>query len=108
MNSVQQFWAEIREIQSKLPPTLFMISVTNRLVGTHGGVMTEVDAETAAKLIHAGTHERATEEQIDTYKESQRIKKGNAVRDGLRKLGFSVSTVDPKPTPGQPATRSTK
>jgi hypothetical protein len=69
--TIQEYWAEVRQVQKSLPEAVFMVSLRNKEKGINAGAICECDAETAAKMIVEKTHELASEKQIEAWTKAQ-------------------------------------
>lgn len=67
--NVREYWLNVREIQASLPDVVFITSESEPpgtdIYSWRSGVVVEVDAETAAKMIVGRTHRRSTPEEIE-------------------------------------------
>jgi hypothetical protein len=91
-----RYWQEIRAIERSLPDSLWMVSIEDALRGRVAGVIVEVAAAVAARLLHAKSHRVANEEEIERHKAGQDRAKKAAVEERLRLQGIAVVGVKPK------------
>jgi len=90
--SIQEYWREVREIQSGLPEALLVTSIKGDS-NTRGGVTLEVDNENAARLIVEGRFRVATPEEIAAHQAEHEVKKRQAQRREYSSKGFAMVVV---------------
>jgi len=93
MRDLQQYWREIRTLAAHLPASVWLVSLEDPKRGMLGGRMVEVSAETAAKLLHAGSHRRATDEEIEAHRQQREKEERAAFHEKLRVKGVTVVPV---------------
>jgi len=62
---------------------LLVVSVTNRLKGSTGGTITEVDTANGARIILDGTHREANAQEIQLYRQEQELRRARNSSDPL-------------------------
>jgi len=90
MRDLQQYWQDIRTAAAALPPYVWMMSLDDLKRGMRGGCMVEVAAETAAKLLYATSHRRATDDEIEAYRAAEAAAHRAAFHQRLRVQGIAV------------------
>lgn len=90
MRDLEQYWREIRAVAASLPAHVWLVSVDDPKRGVRGDRMVETSAETAAKLLHAHSHRRATEEEIAAHREAEERQERAAFHEKLRVKGVAV------------------
>ena len=90
MRDLQKYWQDIRTLAASLPAFVWLVSLEDPKRGMRGGRMAEVGAETAAKLLHANSHRRATDEEIEAHREGQAAIQRAAFHERLRIKGITV------------------
>jgi hypothetical protein len=93
MRDLQQYWQEIKALAASLPAHVWLVSLDDPKRGMHGGRMVEVGAETAAKLLHANSHRRATDEEIESQRHSLEAQQRAVFHEKLRVKGVTVVPV---------------
>lgn len=93
MPDLRLYWQEIRAIERSLPESLWIVSLEDALRDRVAGVIVEVVAAVAARMLHARTHRVATEEEIRAQKASEDRVKRSAEEERLRKQGIAVVPV---------------
>jgi hypothetical protein len=96
MRDLKVYWQEIRALQRSLPEFVWLMSLEDAKRGMVGGRMAEVSAAPAARLLHASSHRRATEEEIAAHLEKENQARRQGVHDGLRRRGIAVVAVPAK------------
>jgi hypothetical protein len=75
---------------------LLVVSVSNRLKGSTGGTIAEVDTANGARIILDGTHREANPEEARLYREAQELARARTSSDPLeaarRQFGLLVGT----------------
>lgn len=94
MRDLQKYWQEIRTLQNSLPNPVWLVSLEDGKRGMRGGRLVEASAETAAKLLHANSHRRATDEEIEAYRSQQAEAQRAAFHARLRAKGIAVVAVE--------------
>jgi hypothetical protein len=94
MPDLRRYWEEIRAIERSLPQSLWIVSLEDALRGYVAGMIVEVAATVAAKMLHAKTHRVATEEEVQAERDRQDGMKKSAVEEKLRKQGVAVVEVE--------------
>ncbi len=90
MRDLQKYWQDIRTLAASLPAFVWLVSVDDSKRGMRGGRMTEVGAETAAKLLQSNSHRRATDEEIEAHRAGQAAIQRAAFHERLRIKGITV------------------
>ncbi len=90
MRDLQKYWEDIRALAASLPAFVWLVSVDDPKRGMRGGRMAEVGAGTAAKLLQANSHRRATEEEIEAHRAGQEAVQRAAFHERLRIKGITV------------------
>jgi hypothetical protein len=93
MRDLQKYWQEIRTLTASLPAFVWLVSLEDAKRGMRGGRITEAGAETAAKLLQANSHRRATEEEIEAHRAGQAEIQRAAFHDRLRIKGITIVPV---------------
>lgn len=93
MPDLKKYWQEIRAIEKVLPPEVWVVSLQNLAKGQVGGVIVEVAAAVAAKLLHAKSQRLATDEEIETHKTQQDEIKRQIFDQRMRGQGIAVIPV---------------
>jgi len=81
MRDLQLYWQEIRALEASLPQFVWVIA---------DGVLSEVSAYIAAKLLHGKSHRVATEEEIRKHAEGVAAANLNSNREDLQKRGVAI------------------
>ncbi len=82
MREVKKYWQEIRALQATLPEFL-------RVVSEEGAII-EVGSAVAAKLLHAKSHRRATDDEIHVQAVEEEARRRETAREALRRRGIAV------------------
>ncbi len=90
MRDLQKYWQDIRALTATLPAFVWLVSVEDPRRGMRGGRLTEAGAETAAKLLLANSHRRATGEEIEAHRAEQAATQRAAFHHRLRMKGIAV------------------
>jgi hypothetical protein len=90
MRDLQKYWQDIRVAAAALPPYVWMMSLDDPKRGMRGGCLVEVAAETAAKLLYATSHRRATEDEIEAHRLAEAEAHRAAFHQRLRVKGVTV------------------
>jgi hypothetical protein len=93
MPDLRRYWEEIRAIEQSLPQSLWIVSLEDALRGYVAGMIVEVAAAVAAKMLHAKTHRVATEEEVQAEQARQDVMKKSVAEEKLRKQGVAVVAV---------------
>jgi hypothetical protein len=93
MRDLEQYWREIRAAAASLPPYVWLVSLEDPKRGMRSGCMVETSAETAAKLLHANAHRRATDEEIEAHRQERDRQERAAFHEKLRVKGVAVVPV---------------
>ena len=93
MPDLRRYWEEIRAIEQSLPQSLWIVSLEDALRGYVAGMIVEVAAAVAAKMLHAKTHRVATEEEVKAERSRQDGMKKSVGDELLRKQGVAVVEV---------------
>jgi hypothetical protein len=93
MADLMRYWQEIRELERSLPDSLWIVSLGDALRDRVAGMIVEVVAGVAAKMLHGKTHRVATEEEIAAERGRQEGMKRSAEEERLRRLGVAVVEV---------------
>jgi hypothetical protein len=92
MRNLKKYWQEVRALERELPEFVWLTSA-----GSIGDLV-EVKAEQAAKLLHTGSHRRATDEEIAVYRGKIDAQRRQMFMDELRRKGVEVVPVyGPRP-----------
>jgi hypothetical protein len=84
MRDLQQYWQEIRAIESGLPQFVWVIAED---------CLIEVARAVAARLLHAKSHRLATEEEVKSRKALAAEAKKQAAAEKKRREGIEVVEV---------------
>lgn len=90
MRNWKKYWQEVRTLERELPEFVWLTSP--RADGSMSELV-EVRAEQAAKLLHAGTHRSATDEEIAAYRGKVDAQRRQMFMDDLRRKGVAVVPV---------------
>ncbi len=93
MPDLKKYWQEIRTIEKVLPAEVWVVSLQNLAKGQVGGVIVEVAAAVAAKLLHAKSQRLATDEEIEAHKSQQDEIKRQVFDQLMRSQGIAVIPV---------------
>ena len=93
MRDLQKYWQEIRTLANSLPDSVWLVSLEDGKRGMRGGRLVEAAAKTAAKLLHANSHRRATDEEIEAHCARQAEAQRAAFHERLRAKGIAVVPV---------------
>jgi hypothetical protein len=93
MPDLRRYWEEIRAIEQSLPQSLWIVSLEDALRDRVAGMIVEVAAAVAAKMLHAKSHRVATEEEVRAERDRQDGVKKSAAEEKLRRLGVAVVEV---------------
>jgi hypothetical protein len=99
VRDLKKYWKEVREMERNLPPFVWLMSLEDSWRGLTGGVLTEVPAAEAAKLLHAKSHRPATAEEIATQMEKQSAAVRREFHEGLRRQGITIVPIPEKVVP---------
>jgi hypothetical protein len=81
MRDLQQYWAEIRAIESALPQFVWVIAED---------CLIEVARAVAAKLLHAKSHRLATEEEVKARQAKDAAARKRQEQERKRRDGIAV------------------
>ncbi|HVO97379.1 MAG TPA: hypothetical protein VMT15_04900 [Bryobacteraceae bacterium] len=98
MKDLRAYWQEIRALEKSLPQFVWLMSLENPKRGMVGGRMAEVGAAQAAPLLHAGSHRRATDEEIDAHLAKENEARRQSYYEGLKRRGIAVVAISEKPS----------
>ncbi len=87
-------------LQKSLPQFVWLMSMDDPQRGMVGGRMAEVGAGQAAPLLHAGSHRRATDAEIDAHLARENDTRRQSYHDGLKRKGIAVVPISQKPSAG--------
>jgi hypothetical protein len=90
MRNFQKYWQEVRALERELPEFVWLSAA-----GAGSGLV-EVTAAQAAKLLHGGTHRRASGEEIAAHQGCVDAHRQQMFVDDLRRKGVAVVPVAPK------------
>jgi hypothetical protein len=93
MRDLKAYWQEIRALEKSLPQYVWLMSLDDAKRGMVGGRMAEVGAASAAQLLHAGSHRRATDEEIDAHLVRENDTRRRSFLEDLRHKGIAVVPV---------------
>ena len=93
MRDLRVYWQEVRSLERSLPEFVWLMSLEDAKRGMVGGRMAEVGAAQAAPLLHAGSHRKATEEEIATHLAKENEARRRSYNDGMRRRGIAVVAV---------------
>jgi hypothetical protein len=99
VRDLKKYWKEVREMERNLPPFVWLMSLEDDWRGLTGGVLTEVPAPEAAKLLHSKSHRIGTAEEIAAHLEKQSAAVRRAFHEGLRKRGVTIIPVPENSAP---------
>jgi hypothetical protein len=89
MPSIQDYWRKVREIEADLPEgdDVFVTSLDDPRRGLVGGVVSEVKAEYAARMIVDGSAVAASAEEVAAYHVDQRLRKADGRAAAEKAIG---------------------
>ncbi len=87
MRNIRQYWQAVRAIEATLPPEVWLVAVDSP------GFLTQVAAETAAKMLYAKSHRAATEAEVEAHHTREAAANKSARRERLRRSGAAVVPV---------------
>jgi hypothetical protein len=90
MRDLQKYWQDIRTAAAALPPYVWLVSLDDPKRGMRGGCLVEVAAETAAKLLYAVSHRRATDDEIETHHAAEAETQRATFHERLRGKGVTI------------------
>jgi hypothetical protein len=93
MPDLRRYWEEIHAIERSLPQSLWIVSLEDALRDRMAGMIVEVAAAVAAKMLHAKSHRVATEDEVRAERDRQDGVKKSAAEEKLRRLGVAVVEV---------------
>jgi hypothetical protein len=99
MRDLKQYWKEVREMERSLPPFVWLMSLEDDWRGLTGGVLTEVPAPEAAKLLHSKSHRSGTAAEIAAHMEKQAEAARREFHEGLRRRGVTIIPIPEKAAP---------
>jgi hypothetical protein len=101
MPNLKKYWDEVHKLETGLPDFVWLTSLQNPARGQVGGRITQVSAQVGARLIHAGSHRPATEEETQAHLAEEDLQKREAFRQRLQRQGIVMVPVsrDPKTAP---------
>jgi hypothetical protein len=101
VRDLKRYWREVRELERTLPAFVWLMTVEDRLRGRVGGMIVEVPAAQAAKLLHAGSHRAASAEEIAEHQAKESARERRDFHENLRRKGITIIPVsDPDPRAG--------
>lgn len=86
MRDLRKYWQDVHAMARALPEFVW--------VAGEDGVLVEVGAELAAKLLVGKSHRLATEEEIRMRGELEKARRREMAAEGRRKRGVEVVGVD--------------
>ncbi len=86
MPDLRKYWAEVREIERGLAEFVWLVAVA-------GGFPMEAGRGQAAKLLRAGSHRVATEEEVRAERDRQEGKRVEGEEEVRRRKGVAVVEV---------------
>jgi len=90
VRDLKKYWKDVREMERNLPPFVWLMSLEDSWRGLTGGVLTEVPAAEAAKLLYAKSHRPATAEEIAAHMEKRSAAVRQEFHAGLRRQGITI------------------
>ena len=93
MRDLKKYWKEVRELEKTLAGDVWLMSLDDPWRGLTGGVVSEVPAVEAAKLLHSKSHRLATEEEVEAHRAKYSATVREEFRAGLRRRGISIVPV---------------
>ncbi len=94
MPDLKKYWNDVRDVENSLADFVWLMSVERRAKGEVGGRIAEVSAQVGARLLHAGSHRQATEEEIQAHQEQQDQARREAFRQRLQRQGIAMVPVN--------------
>lgn len=94
MSDLKVYWQEIRAIEKTLEPSVWLTGLGGAKRGQAPGLVVEVPAAAAARLLHAKLHRLATEEEIQHHLAREQSAKRTAFHESLRARGVAVTPVE--------------
>lgn len=94
---IQQYWQKVRETERTITEECpLMVSLNHPEIGATGGVVVSVTKGIAAELFVKGTHRMATDEEIESHRQSQRQHVMNQAEDAQRRAGIVMLAIPEK------------
>jgi hypothetical protein len=94
MPDLKKYWQDIRAIEQSLPAVVWLMSLENRAKGQVAGSMAEVIAASAAKLLHAKSHRRATDGEVQVHQGRQAEIQRQVSQQRLRDRGIALIPIE--------------
>ena len=92
MRDLRKYWQEVSTLEKALDAFVWLVSKTG------APTLVQVSAAIAAKLLHAGTHRQATEDELEAHRGQEDRLRRQSFHDDLRRKGIAVVPLsDPKP-----------
>jgi hypothetical protein len=82
MRDVRQYWREIRALAASLPEFVWLAGADGQ-----AAFVTQVPAETAARLLHAKSHRLATPEEVEAHLACEAERERQARAEERRRKG---------------------
>jgi hypothetical protein len=102
MRDLKRYWREVRELERTLPAFVWLMTVEDGPRGQRGGMIVEVPAAHAAKLLHARSHRVATAEEISEHQALQSAKERREFHEDLRRKGITIIPIAGPEDPAMP------
>jgi hypothetical protein len=90
VRDLKRYWREVRELERGLPTFVWLVTVEDGSRGQRGGMIVEVPAAHAAKLLHARSHRAAAAEEIAEHQAKQSAKERREFHEDLRRKGITI------------------
>ena len=81
MRNVRQYWQEVRAIEAGLPEFVWLYSQ---------GVVSQVTASAAARLLHAETHRLATDAEVQGHRSAEEEAYRRARQERMKREGRAL------------------
>jgi hypothetical protein len=92
MRDLRKYWQEVRALERELPEFVWLVALDRA-----SAPVVEVHASQAAKLLHVGSHRRATEEEMAAHQTAVESERRRAFESDLRRKGIAVVPVPSSP-----------
>ena len=97
MPELKKYWAEIRTLEQGLDEYVWLVSAHNPSRGHVGGSIAQASRPLAAKLLHAGSHRAAKDEEVEKHLAGQEAARKKAFTDRLHHHGIALVPVEKTP-----------
>ena len=93
MPDLKKYWNDVRVAESALSKFVWLMSLDRPAKGEVGGRISEATRQVAARLLLAGSHRKASEEEIAAHQAQQELVRREAFRQRLQRQGIAMVPV---------------